>query len=237
MSLFVLGSTGLVGGFVVQNALKSKDWSKIITLSRRKPQFATTTPEAESRLDALVETDSSKWGSIIKDINPSPYAYISSFGTTRAAAGSAEKFKAIDYGINYEAAKLAKDNGVKTLVLVSAIGANANSPFLYFKTKGQLEDDIIALGFDHTIILRPGQLNGEREGNERNSEWPQKIANFIQSIPGVASVLMSIEASDVGKIAVDFAERAQRGEVSEKVKIVGGGELRALAEKLKQQQK
>lgn len=228
MSLFVLGSTGLVGGFIVQNALKSKDWSKITTLTRRKPQFAT--PEAESRLDSIVEADSSKWSDIIKDIKPAPYAYISSFGTTRAAAGSAEKFKAIDYGINYEAAKLAKDIGVKTLVLISAVGANANSPFLYFQTKGKLEDDIIALGFDHTIILRPGQLNGDR-GKERN-ELPHKIATYLQSLPGVSWLLKSIDASDVGKIAVDFAEKAQKGEVKEKVKIVGGGELMELASKL-----
>ncbi|KAG5419302.1 FMP52 [Candida metapsilosis] len=229
MSLFVLGSTGLVGGFVVQAALKSKDWTKITTLTRRQPQFASD--EAESRLNPIIEADTAKWTDIIKEVKPVPYAYISSFGTTRAAAGSAENFKTIDYGINYNAAKSAKESGVKTLVLVSAIGANANSPFLYLQTKGKLEDDIIALDFDHTIILRPGQLLGDRKNGKRN-ELPQKAADFLLNVPGIAWLMKAVNASDVGKIAVHFAEQAQKGELKEKVKIVGGGELLSLAGKL-----
>ena len=42
--------------------------------------------------------------------------------------------------------KAAKENGSKVCVLVSSMGANASSPFLYMKTKGELEDDIIKLG-------------------------------------------------------------------------------------------
>ncbi|KAI5949446.1 hypothetical protein KGF57_004656 [Candida theae] len=228
MSLIVLGSTGLVGGFVVQNALKSKDWSKITTLTRREPQFATP---GESRINSIVETDTSKWSTVIKDIKPVPYAYISSFGTTRAAAGSAENFKAIDYGINYNSAKAAKESGVKTLVLISAVGASASSPFLYFQTKGKLENDIIALGFDHTIILRPGSLLGDRNNGKRN-ELPQKLNDFLLNVPGVSWLFKAVKASDVGKVAVHFAEAAQRGEFTEKVKIVGGGELLELAAKL-----
>ncbi|KAI5969047.1 hypothetical protein CANMA_001899, partial [Candida margitis] len=87
----------------------------------------------KNNIDAIVETDTMKWPSIIQnDVKTqAPQAYISSFGTTRATAGSAEQFRAIDYGINYDAAKSAKEIDVKTCILISTIGANANSPFLY----------------------------------------------------------------------------------------------------------
>jgi len=33
----------------------------------------------------------------------------------------------------------------------------------YSKMKGELEDSVNALGFDHTIIVRPGLIVGGRE--------------------------------------------------------------------------
>ena len=36
-------------------------------------------------------------------------------------------------------------------------------PISLYENKGELEDDIIKLGFDHTVILRPGALLGERK--------------------------------------------------------------------------
>lgn len=214
--LFVLGSTGLVGGFVVQAGLKSTHWSKITTLTRRKPKFAN-----EEKIDAIVDTETDKWPSIVGDVQPTPYAFISAFGTTKAAAGSEENFKKIDYGINLDAARAAKEAGVKTCILVSAFGASTKSPFFYFRTKGQLEEAIIALDFDYTIILRPGMLIGKRNGK---SDWAHKLAKFTQN-PVFSPLFRSIHASDVGKIAIFFADRAKKGDLMERVKIVDGGEL------------
>lgn len=44
------------------------------------------------------------------------------------------------------------------MILVSSMGANAGSWFAYPAMKGQLEDDIKALGFENTVILRPATL-------------------------------------------------------------------------------
>lgn len=44
------------------------------------------------------------------------------------------------------------------MILVSSMGANATSWFAYPKMKGQLEDDVKALGFERTVILRPATL-------------------------------------------------------------------------------
>lgn len=214
--LFILGSTGLVGGFAIEAALKSTQWSTITTLTRSKPKFAN-----DSKIDAIVDPETDKWPSIIGDVEPTPFAYISAFGTTKAAAGSDENFKKIDYGVNLDAAKAAKDAGVKVCVLVSATGASTKSPFFYFRTKGELEEAIIALNFDYTIILRPGMLIGKRNGK---SDWAHKLAKFTHN-PLLSPLFRSIHASDVGQIAVFFADRVKNGDFNEKVKIVDGGEL------------
>ena len=42
---------------------------------------------------------------------------------------------------------------------VSSVGASSSSWFLYMKTKGQLEEAMIGMGFSYTSIFRPGYLN------------------------------------------------------------------------------
>ena len=79
-------------------------------------------------------------------------------GTTLKAAGSKEAQWAIDYEANLEFAKAARENGVHTLVLVSASGANAASRLFYQRMKGKLEQAIIALNFPRLIIFRPPLL-------------------------------------------------------------------------------
>lgn len=228
MSTFILGATGLVGSQIVKAAESSPAIKSITTLTRRTPDFA----NSSSKLKTLEESDSSKWSEIIKSQAVNSDVYLSAFGTTRAKAGSAENFKKIDYGINYLSAKAAKENGSKVCVLVSSMGANASSPFLYMKTKGELEDDIIKLGFDHTVILRPGALLGERkESHGLGNSIAQTIGNWTKGT-WLQGLLKPIDASDVGKVAIDFAQKGINGELKDKVIIVGGDDLVKLANSL-----
>ncbi|KAI5951191.1 hypothetical protein KGF54_004265 [Candida jiufengensis] len=230
-SLFILGSTGLVGTQVTKYALLSKHFNKVVTLTRSVPDFAT--PENSPKLDSIVNKTTEEWGSVIEKLPEHPKAYISSFGTTRAKAGSAENFKKIDYGINYECAKAAKSNGATTCVLVSAMGADAKSPFLYMKTKGELEDAIKALDFQYTIILRPGVLIGDRKDNHGfGNSLAMTVGRWTKGT-WFSPLTRAIDASDVGKIAIDFAERGLKGDLRESVLIVGGAELVELVEDLK----
>jgi uncharacterized protein YbjT (DUF2867 family) len=48
-------------------------------------------------------------------------------------------------------------------VLISSAGANADSPFFYLRTKGELENDVAVLGFPELRILQPGLLKGDRK--------------------------------------------------------------------------
>ncbi|WP_461485249.1 Rossmann-fold NAD(P)-binding domain-containing protein, partial [Pedobacter sp.] len=60
------------------------------------------------------------------------------------------------------AAQLTKANGATALLLVSTVGANANSSVFYIKTKGEAEKDVIATNFNHTHIFRPSMIMGSR---------------------------------------------------------------------------
>lgn len=189
MAIFIIGGTGLVGGHFLEQVTKAS--TEIMSLSRRIPtQFKDSVP---SNVKIIINKDTKTWPEDIKTCEiPSGSTFFSAFGTTRAAAGSAEKFKEIDYGTNIESLKAAKANGnFDTAILVSSIGANANSRFLYMKSKGELEQAFQELGFKRTVILRPGVLLGNREASKGwNNSMAEKVGTlfrgtFLDSLIGV----------------------------------------------------
>ncbi|POC80046.1 hypothetical protein CRN61_07275, partial [Vibrio vulnificus] len=60
-------------------------------------------------------------------------------GTTRRAAGSADAFRYVDYQLVVESALTGRRLGAQHCLVVSALGANADSTFLYNRTKGEME--------------------------------------------------------------------------------------------------
>ncbi len=95
---------------------------------------------------------------------------VSCLGTTMRAAGSQAAFAAVDLVLVSAFAAAAKAAGADQFIAVSSVGANAASSNFYLKTKGQMEADIGALGFERADFLRPGLLRGERAGMPRYGE-------------------------------------------------------------------
>lgn len=198
MASVVFGATGLCGLEILKHAEKLAKIKDIVSVTRR------TFPLEGEKLTKRIETDPDNYGAILKEIKPK--ICFSAFGTTKATAGSAQAFVDIDYGINYKIAKAAKEAGVQTYVLISSIGANSSSPFLYLKTKGRLEDDVIALGFPRTIVLRPGVLLGARDRSQNPLE---KLTCFFgKYLHGTTLgnyTFAPIYGSEVGNAAVSLA--------------------------------
>ena len=92
----------------------------------------------------------------------------SCLGTTIKAAGSQDAQWKVDYTYQFEAARQARANGVEKLVLVSSVGADSRSKIFYSRMKGQLDDDVVKLGFPGCFILRPSSLI--RKGSDRFGE-------------------------------------------------------------------
>ena len=92
----------------------------------------------------------------------------SCLGTTIKAAGSQEAQWKVDYTYQYEAAKAARENGVGTYALVSAVGASPKSGFFYNRIKGELDEAVKQLGFPACYILQPPSLI--RKGSDRFGE-------------------------------------------------------------------
>lgn len=83
-------------------------------------------------------------------------------GTTKKHTPNQEEYYQIDHDYPILAAQIAKENGAQSVFIVTAIGANPNAKLFYTRLKGKVEQDIIALNFDHTHIFEPSMITGNR---------------------------------------------------------------------------
>ncbi|EJS44027.1 fmp52p [Saccharomyces arboricola H-6] len=162
MNGLVLGATGLCGGSFLKHAQEAPQFAKVYAILRRDLPFP-----AADKVVAVVEKDNSQWPGLVSDEMQARVLF-TALATTRGAAGGLDNQYKIDHDLNVQLAQAAKDKGCETVVLVSSAGAHPDSRFGYMKMKGEIERDIIALNFKHTIILRPGPLLGKRTNSKQN---------------------------------------------------------------------
>jgi uncharacterized protein YbjT (DUF2867 family) len=172
MKALIIGATGSTGKFLVEQLLEDQDYSSVVTFVRKSS--GKEHPKLKEHIVNFENIDS------FKDLITGDVLF-SCLGTTLKAAGSKENQWKIDFDIPAAFAVAARQNDVKSFVLVSSYGASAQSSVFYSKMKGKLEDHIQALRFEQYIIFRPGPL--VREDSDRLGE---KIAvKVIRILNGI----------------------------------------------------
>ncbi len=183
----VLGSTGLIGKHLL-TYLGEKDLS-VIAITRRSIEDI---PKNASPM--IIDFDE------FLDQGHLPgceHIYIC-LGTTIKKAGSQESFKKVDLDYCLGFAKKARESGATKISLVTSVGANADSKNFYLKTKGKLENEIKAMGFDSVNIFQPGLLLGNRD-EIRPLEFLGQYGSFLLNmfLFGSLKKYRSIQASKV----------------------------------------
>jgi uncharacterized protein YbjT (DUF2867 family) len=192
-SVALLGATGLVGKHCLDLLASDRAFERIVVLARRKFAEAMA-PRVEAHIidfDRLSE-------------RPDLFRVdqvICALGTTiKAVGGSQERFRAVDYEMPLTAAKLAVAQGARHYLLVSAIGASAQSRIFYSRVKGELEDALRTLAFRSVTIVRPSLLLGDR-GEFRLAEEIGKRFGWL--VPGS---YRPVAARDVARALVRAAK-------------------------------
>jgi uncharacterized protein YbjT (DUF2867 family) len=83
-------------------------------------------------------------------------------GTTINVAGSQPAFRRVDHDYPVAVARIALRRGSKRFLMVSALGADAQSRVFYSRVKGETETDIRGLGLPRVWFFRPSLLVGDR---------------------------------------------------------------------------
>ena len=198
----IFGASGLVGGHCLRLLLERKTYQQVRSFGRRLlplkhdklRQYVIDFEEMEMDAEQIKGND----------------VFIC-LGTTRAKAGRAGFIK-VDFDYSFQAAKYAVMNGANQLILVSSVGADAQSFLLYPKTKGQLEEAVKRLPFWATHILQPSILLGNRQENRVGERIASTISSAINRIAdGVLGIYTPIEAETVAKAMVQLAQGIEGG--------------------------
>jgi uncharacterized protein YbjT (DUF2867 family) len=161
----VAGASGLVGGFILRRLLDDPNVIRVVAPTRKpltshpklyNPRFQDGAFPVLSTIDE---------------------AYCA-LGTTRAQAGSDEAFRAVDLELCRDFARAAKTAGARRFALISSVGANPRSRFLYPRVKAEAEAAASSFGFESVVMARPSFLLGNRK-DERPTE---KLAHAILRI-------------------------------------------------------
>ncbi|UZJ52088.1 hypothetical protein CBS101457_001408 [Exobasidium rhododendri] len=179
----IFGCTGAVGSQILASLVTIDSVSSIKTISRNLPTAQS------SKLEAIQESETSKWGEMISSLSPSPAIVFNAVGTTRATAGGIANQWKIDHDLCVENARAAKRAGVKTYIFISSGGTRGlvAGYVPYSKMKVGVEETIRELNFDNAIILRPGMILGREKPK---IAWLEKVFENLHRIgQGVQDML------------------------------------------------
>lgn len=149
----IAGASGLVGQHLLHLLLHSEVYDHIIALVRSP--LNNQHPKLNEHIVNFDKLEEHAALFAVDDV-------FCCLGTTIKKAGSQEVMYRIDVDYPYSIAKLSQQQGAQQFLVVSAMGANANSSIFYSRMKGELEQKLATLGYPSLSILRPALLLGER---------------------------------------------------------------------------
>lgn len=145
----IIGATGATGKNILELLLEDVRYTKIKLFSRATCGIKNS--KIEEQLGNLFELHQFSENFIGDEV----YCCI---GTTKKQTPDKNLYKKIDYGIPLAAAKLAAKNNIPTFLVMSSIGADANSSTFYTKTKGAMENAVLKSSIKRIFIFRPSLL-------------------------------------------------------------------------------
>ena len=147
----LLGATGLIGSFLLERLLASPAYIAVhvwvrAPVGKEHSKMKAQTIDFDRLQERRVEAD---------DV-------FCCLGTTIGKAGSQEAFRRVDFDYPVALASAAARDCAKRLLVVSALGANADSRVFYNRVKGDMESVVRSAGVPTTCFFRPSLLSGPR---------------------------------------------------------------------------
>lgn len=169
----LFGASGYIGSCLLPDLLDNTDYEQVSVVVRK------TLGIDHPKLKELIGDYHTLH--LLKEQIDADEIFIT-LGTTRAKTPDRDQYYQVDHDYPVAAAKIALEAGAKSVFVVTAVGADANSGIFYTRTKGEIERDIIALNFERTGIFRPSMIMGERKESRKFEKILIKVWAFINPL-------------------------------------------------------
>ena len=162
----VFGSSGLIGGHLLNELIQSDNYNKI-------KLFVRSDHGSNHSKTEIIKTDFNNLENHKEDIKGDDCFFC--IGTTKQNSPDKNEYKRVELDVPKKIAQIAKSNLVNSFVFVSSGYADPNSSGDYLKFKGLVEEELKRLSFSKLGILRPSFLMGDR----KEKRVGEKVGIFI----------------------------------------------------------
>jgi uncharacterized protein YbjT (DUF2867 family) len=162
----LFGSSGLVGGHLLNQLINDNKYSKIKLFIRKDPEISDLKVE-------VIKTNFNNLQNHKEDIKGDDCFFC--IGTTKQNSPDKNEYRRVELDMPKEIAQIAKLNSVNSFVFVSSGYADPKSSGDYLKFKGEVEEELKKLNFPKLGIMRPSFLLGDR----KEKRIGEKIGIFI----------------------------------------------------------
>ncbi|MBK7560235.1 MAG: NAD(P)H-binding protein [Chitinophagaceae bacterium] len=202
MTATLIGATGLIGNYLLEELLKDDFYHTVRILIRRPLEL--THPKLEKKLVDFSDVENFRLA-----LEGSAVVFCAIGTTQKKVKGDKAAYRKVDYDIPVHAARFCKLNGCEKFVLVSSVGANSKSNNFYLKLKGEVEDAVKAVGIKSVHIMRPSMLLGDR----KEFRLGEKISKGI--LPAFSFLIPSkykpVHGKEVAQAMSGFAKKNDAG--------------------------
>ena len=162
----LFGSSGLIGGHLLNKLIQNNVYNKIKI-------FVRTAPEIQDSKIEIIKADFNNLKNHIEDIKGDDCFFC--IGTTKQNSPDKNEYKRIERDLPVEIAQIAKANAVNSFVYVSSGFADPKNSGVYLRYKGEVEEELKKLNFTKLGIMRPSFLIG----NRKDKRLGEKIGIFL----------------------------------------------------------
>ena len=153
-SALVFGSSGLIGGHLLNKLIESNFYEQIKI-------FVRTIPENNNPKLDIIKTDFNNLENHKEYIRGDDCFFC--IGTTKKNSPDKNEYRRIEHDIPVAVANIAKLNSVNSFIYVSSGFADSKNSGAYLRYKGEVEKELKNLKFSTLGLMRPSFLLGNRK--------------------------------------------------------------------------
>src|SRR6188508_317180 len=135
MTATLVGATGLIGSYLLEELLNDPNFDTVRILIRRPIDI--THPKLGKKIVDFNDSDS-----LLVALSNSDVVFCSVGTTNKKVKGDKEAYRKIDFDIPVKLARFCKMTGCQEFILVSSAGANSKSRNFYQRLKGEADEAV-----------------------------------------------------------------------------------------------
>jgi len=208
----VFGSSGLVGGHLLNQLIENDNYNKIKIFVRSEPK--NHNPKVE-----IIKTDFNNLENHKEDIKGDDCFFC--IGTTKQNSPDKNEYRRVELDIPKEIAQITKSNSLNSFVFVSSGFADPKNSGDYLKFKGQVEEELKKLSFQKLGIVRPSFLLGDRKEKRIGEKIGILIFKLLSPLfVGPLKKMKPIHSEKVAKAMINICNNEHSKVIFESNEIV-----------------